>query len=160
MERARLYAGHLKAGRVGEIGRIMNTSHNGDRVARFTAEGVEEPYRAPDSNTYLLDLMEDLESGDPRRVGRAQLEWQPGAYRCSLPVIDRMVDVSLRTSGVLGAQLAGAGLGGCMMVLTRREAVEELKRNLTADYYEPAGREPNVLICTPIAGSGVLLKPD
>jgi len=160
MERARLYADYLKEGRITKIGQIMNTSHNGDRVVRFAPDGSDEPYRAPDSNTYLLNLMEDLESGDPDRVNRAQLEWQPGGYGCSLPVIDKMVDISLRTEGVVGAQLAGAGLGGCMMVLTTRESVYALKKNLSEGYYEPAGKEPNILICTPIAGSGVLLKPD
>jgi N-acetylgalactosamine kinase len=160
MERARLYADFLRAGRIAEIGRIMNTSHNGDRVAWTAPDGSEEPYRGQDSNTYLLGLMEDLESGAPQRVTRAQLEWQPGRYACSLPVIDRMVDISLRTEGVAGAQLAGAGLGGCMMVLTRRDAVEALKANLVEGYYAPAGKEPAVMTCTPIAGSGVLMKPD
>jgi N-acetylgalactosamine kinase len=160
MERARLYADYLKENRISQIGRIMNTSHNGDRVSCFAPDGSEEPYRAPDSNTYLLDLMEDLESGNPDRVNRAQLEWQPGGYGCSLPVIDKMVDISLRSEGVAGAQLAGAGLGGCMMVFTRRESVQELRRNLHEGYYQPADQEPNILICTPIAGSGVLLKPD
>ena len=160
MERARLYADYLKGGRIQEIGLIMNTSHDGDRVSRFAPDGSNERYRAPDSNTYLLGLMEDLESGDPDRVNRAQLEWQPGGYGCSLPVIDKMVDISLRTEGVVGAQLAGAGLGGCMMVLTRRESVYSLKKNLAEGYYRPEGKEPNILICTPIAGSGVLLKSD
>lgn len=158
MERARLYADCLKDGRIEEIGRIMNTSHDGDRVAWFAPDGSHQEYRAPDSNTHLLGLMEDLESGDPDRVNRAQLEWQPGSYGCSLPVIDKMVDISLRTEGVVGAQLAGAGLGGCMMVLTRRELVSSLKRSLTEGYYDPAGNTPSVLICTPIAGSGVILK--
>ena len=155
MERARLYADYLKEGRIQEIGHIMNTSHDGDRVSCFAPDGSNERYRAPDSNTYLLGLMEDLESGKPDRVNRAQLEWQPGAYTCSLPVIDKMVDISLRTEGVVGAQLAGAGLGGCMMVLTRRESVDALKKNLAEGYYGPVGKKPNILICTPIAGSTI-----
>ena len=62
----------------------------------------------------VLDLapsFEDLESGEPERVERAQLHWQPGSYRCSVPEIDHMVDLALRVEGVVGAQLAGAGLG-------------------------------------------------
>jgi hypothetical protein len=38
------------------------------------------------------------------------LQGQPGSYHCSLPEIDRMVHISLQTEGVVGAQLAGAGL--------------------------------------------------
>jgi len=68
-----------------------------------------------------------------------------------------MVDIALGTEGVVGAQLAGAGLGGCMMVLTHREAVPGLVENLTKQYYKPYGKQPAILFCRPIAGSGLLL---
>jgi N-acetylgalactosamine kinase len=156
-ERSRLFADDLKAGRIEEIGRLMNVSHDGDRVSTFLPSGEEKPFRAPTSNGHILNLMEDLESGDPERVLRAQIQWQPGRYYCSLPAIDKMVDLSLRTEGIVGAQLAGAGLGGCMMVLARRDAVPQLVERLTRDYYEPAAKPPAILICKPIAGSGVLM---
>ena len=157
-ERSRLFAEALQANRIEEIGRLMNASHDGDRVARSIADGTQVSYCAPSSNSYLLDLIEDLESGEPARVVRAQLHAQPGSYHCSVPEIDRMVDVALRTEGVVGAQLAGAGLGGCMMVLARREAVPQLVENLTEQYYGPQGKPPAVLLCNPIAGSSVLLS--
>jgi galactokinase len=69
-----------------------------------------------------------------------------------------MVDVALRTEGVVGAQLAGAGLGGCMMVLAQKETVPRLVKNLTQEYYVPQGRPPTVLLCNPIAGSSILLS--
>ena len=116
------------------------------------------PYQAPTSNDYILRLIEDLESGDLRRVSRAQLQWQSGSYHCSLPEIDRMVHISLQTEGVAGAQLAGAGLGGCMMVLTPRDAVSKLIHNLTERYYHPHNKPPTMLICRPVAGSNVLLR--
>ena len=111
-ERARRYAALLQARDMQSIGTLMNLSHDGDRVSR---DG--RPWHAPADNAYLLSLMDDLDSGDPGRVLRAQLEYQPGAYGCSLPEIDRMVDIARLVPRVLGAQLAGAGLGGCMMVL-------------------------------------------
>ena len=110
MERAKHFADDMKAGRIQELGRLMNISHDGDRVISIAADGSERPYRAPTSNDYILSLIDDLESGDPDRVSRAQLQGQPGSYRCSLPEIDRMVHISLQTEGVIGAQLAGAGL--------------------------------------------------
>lgn len=156
-ERSRLFADALSKGRTSEIGRLMNASHDGDRVARYGDDGSLELWRGPTSNGYLLDLIDDLESGDPERVLCAQLPWQPGSYHCSVPEIDRMIDISLRTEGVVGAQLAGAGLGGCMMVLAHKDATARLVENLTEQYYQPSGKPSTVLLCTPIAGSRVLL---
>ena len=75
------------------------------------------------------------------------------------PEIDLMVDVALSVPGVAGAQLAGAGLGGCMMVLAHRDATAELAERMNGAYYERKGLAPDVSVCTPIAGSGVLLSP-
>ncbi len=157
-ERSRLYADYLKKGDLDTIGKLMNTSHNGDRVNSYI-DGREIPYDALASNSALLKLMEDLESGDPEKVINAQLQWQPGAYHCSIPAIDKMVDIALETDGVVGAQLAGAGLGGCMMVLTRVEAVKNLIDNLKKRYYTPAKIKENVLVCRPISGAGLVSLP-
>ena len=157
MERAKLFADAMKDDRVEDVGRLMNFSHDGDRVISIDHDENESPYQAPTSNDYILSLIEDLESGDLARVSRAQLQWQPGSYHCSLPEIDRMVHISLQTEGVAGAQLAGAGLGGCMMVFTHRDTVSNLVHNLTERYYFPHAQPPTILICRPIAGSNVLL---
>ena len=70
-----------------------------------------------------------------------------------------MVDIADRTPGVLGAQLAGAGLGGCMMVLCEDAAIPELLRRLDELYYRPAGRPASTMVCRPVAGSGLLAVP-
>ncbi len=158
MDRARQYADAMKAGRIQYLGKLMNVSHDGDRVATFDPDAKMLEYWAPTSNDYLLGMIEDLESGDLERVDRAQLHWQPGSYHCSLPEIDHMVEISLATDGVVGAQLAGAGLGGCMMVLAHRDAVSGLRSALTEKYYNPQGKEPSILVCRPVAGSDVLLS--
>ena len=155
-ERGRIFADLLKSNHIEEIGRLMNVSHNGDRVAQFDASERQTPYHSPTSNAYLLDLIEHLESGDPTRTTGAQLQWQAGSYRCSLPEIDHMVDISLRTPGVIGAQLAGAGLGGCMMVLLHKNHAQDLSDHLTHQYYQMHNLPPSIMFCQPIAGSGVL----
>jgi galactokinase len=157
-ERARKFPQELRNERFWEIGRLMNVSHNGDRVARLTSDGTMVPYKSDTSNSYLLNLIEDLESGDIERVNTAQLEWQAGDYHCSIPEIDRMVDTVLGINGVVGAQLAGAGLGGCMMVLVRKDAVTNVGKALKDNYYRLQKEKPQILACRPIAGSGVLLQ--
>ena len=125
-------------------------------MARFTGDGNQQPYQAQTANDYLLDLIGDLKSGAPERVIRAQLQWQPGSYRCSVAEVDRMVDTALHTEGVVGAQLAGAGLGGCMMVLIHKDAIPALSENLKEGYYRPCNKTPSILLSTPVAGSDVL----
>lgn len=156
-ERASRFAPLLRENRIAEIGEMMNVSHDGDRVSRSSPDGREEEFRAPTSNGHLLGLIEDLESRKPERVLQAQLHRQPGCYACSIPEIDRMVDISTRVPGVAGAQLAGAGLGGCMMALLDGDAVDTLRARLTEEYYQPTGQPPRIFSCRPVAGAGILM---
>ncbi len=155
-ERSAVYADYLKEGAMDAIGKMMQVSHDGDRVSSYSKDWVAAPFRARVDNAYILERLADLESGMPERVIRSQLISQPGSYACSLPEIDHMVDIALRTPGVSGAQLAGAGLGGCMMVLCQSQAVTELKNNLEQLYYAQAGIDPSILVCRPVAGGGML----
>ena len=100
-----------------------------------------------------MKLAENIRSGDPAKVASSALWRQPGSYRCSLPEIDLMADLANSIPGVVGSQLAGAGLGGCMMVLTRSDAVEELTRVLEEKYYFPRNLKADLLHCRPIAGA-------
>jgi len=67
-----------------------------------------------------------------------------------------IIDLANSIPGVKGAQLSGAGLGGCAMVLVEESAVEELIRTLTDKYYATSDLEPAIAVCTPVAGSGVI----
>ena len=131
--RSRLCFDLLEHGDMKGFGEFMNVSHDGDRVA-FNDQCQMSNVQCP---IYL----------------------RPGAYACSTPMIDRMVDVALNVDGVMGAQLSGAGLGGCIMILARREAVESVRVTLEEKYYRPMQREPGVYVCVPVEGSGVLTKP-
>ena len=140
-----------------ELGLMMKISHNGDRVVKFSADARESTgYSSDTSNAALQKLIDDLRSGDAQRIEHAQLWRQPGSYRCSLPDIDLMVDLACGVPGVAGAQLAGAGLGGCMMVLVKADAVEKLTEVLAEKYYDLRGSEPQLLHCRPIAGAGAI----
>ncbi|MBM3495748.1 MAG: galactokinase, partial [Armatimonadetes bacterium] len=142
-ERSRLCADRLEAGAVEDVGRMMNVSHAGDRVVGYGPMGKSH------SDDVMADLIARCRSG-------AKLADEPGAYACSTPDIDAMVDTARRIPGVVGAQLSGAGLGGCMMVLARGSAVADAISALQESYYGPRGRPADVSVCRPVAGSGVL----
>ncbi len=144
----------LREGRVQEFGQMMTISHDGDRVRARNAgrRPLDDPY----SDEHLHRLIGDLASEDPDRVLRAQLDMQPGYYACSTPEIDLMVDLASTVPGVAGVQIAGAGLGGCIMILARRQAVPAVRRALISGYYEPAGLKPAVIPCVAVEGAGLV----
>ena len=146
----------LRSGDMGELGRMMRVSHDGDRVARLSPTGEMTPHDWRVSDATLRALAADLESEEPGRVERAQLYNQPGGYACSVPEIDFMVDTACSVEGVLGAQLSGAGLGGVIMVLAQKEAVEPLRRKMVREFYKPRGLKPDYAVCQPVEGSGLL----
>lgn len=152
--RSRNCADLLESGDYRAFGQMMGISHDGDRVAAF-AGGEQQAYdwRVPES--HILDLIDDLKSEDPARVRRAQLEMQPGGYACSTPEIDFIVDLAKSVPGVIGAQLSGAGLGGCVMVLVESAATPALIQTLNEQYYQPRGLESGILVAVPVQGSMV-----
>ncbi len=135
------------------LGALMRISHDGERCFRVTDDLQADPWTADISDEYLHGRIEDIRSGDSERTRRAHLHLQYGAYRCSTRDIDAIVDIALRTPGVEGAQIAGAGLGGCAMVLVQATAVATLKDRLDRLFYTPKHFPSGVIECIPAAGS-------
>lgn len=154
--RARAAADCLRRGDMCRLGQLMQTSHDGERCFRVDDDLHAVPFEVDISDDRLHALIDDLISWDQQRVAAAQLEQQPGAYRCSIREIDAIVDIAGRTPGVLGAQIAGAGLGGCAMVLVETDAVTDLEDRLQRYYYTPLKLPQGVMVCTPSAGSTLL----
>ena len=130
------------------LGQMMNISHDGDRVS---AGGEDYDYSVSDKK--LENLIAKLRSEDPEQVEQAQLWRQPGGYACSTPAIDALVDGIKAREGVLGVQLSGAGLGGCIMALVEKDRAEALLSAMKSAYYEPNGLPMGAEIFTPVKGS-------
>ena len=141
--------------KIGEFGRLMTVSHDGDRVVCYDETG-ERPYTQDFSDAALRERIDSLRSEDPERVKAARLENLPGGYACSVPEIDFIVDKALGIPGVLGAQISGAGLGGCVMILAENEVVSSVFEELERVYYKPRGLAPDITVCVPVKGSGIL----
>ncbi len=155
--RTKICPSFLRNGDIVGFGELMKISHDGDRVSR-RVDGGMEPYDNEFRDTEIDGLIADLRSGAPERVERAQMHHRPGGYGCSTEGIDFMVDTACAVEGVAGAQLAGAGLGGCIMVLVKDEAVPALVERLTAEYYnnDPEEAKQKIEACVPIDGSGAI----
>jgi len=151
-ERSLRCADLLKEEQIANFGKLMNISHDGDRVVRFNTQWNQTPYHFDSSDEYFERTKAFALQGDPK----ADLHFQPGSYRCSTPEIDLIVDLASSVKGVKGAQLSGAGLGGCAIALADESAIEGLISVLTGSYYDPRDLEPAISVCIPVAGSGVL----
>ena len=154
--RSKICIDYLERGEVDTFGTLMKISHDGDRVARLGEGGKYHPFAADCSDQYLNNLIADLASEDPARVLNAQLYMQPGFYSCSTKEIDSMVDIVCSVPGVAGAQIAGAGLGGCIMILAKKESVEPLRKALIKNYYKPNDLAPAIMNCVTVEGAGLV----
>lgn len=153
-ERALRAGEALQQGDAAGLGSMMNVSHDGDRVVRC------RPHCEPFENRVTDDAMESLiarSAGMCSLSGSGAALWQqPGSYGCSMPRMDLLVDRALACPEVLGAQLAGAGVGGCVMILVRSESVQHVGHVLEETYYEREGVAPLMFACRPSHGSYVL----
>jgi len=133
-ERSHLAADLLERRDLAGFGEMMLVSHDGDRVnGQLSTRAVT--------------------AAGPK----AENLWRmTGAYACSTSNIDRLVDLARAVPGVYGAQLAGAGLGGCVIILARQSAVARVRSTLAHDYYRPRGLAPTVWRVRPVAGGGII----
>ena len=114
---------------------MMKVSHDGDRL-------VEETF----SDRRLEELA--AREYDPALIG--------GGYNCSTPAIDALCDLLNATPGVLGSQIVGAGLGGCIVALVRKESAPAVLELLGREYYDKNGYPHSAHVFVPSSGSAVL----
>ena len=125
----------LNEGKYEEFGNMMKISHNGDRIG----------------GTKLTDdVLDDLISQN------AEVTYQCGRYDCSTEQIDYLCDILNSSSGVLGSELVGAGLGGCVVALVEKEKAEDVINKINKDYYDKFGYQHSAYVCSASAGSKVL----
>ncbi|MCM8764945.1 MAG: hypothetical protein NC830_06280 [Candidatus Omnitrophica bacterium] len=134
-----------------EFGRLMYISHDGDRVVRYI-NGIENPWEWHADDRTLLTLKEKIR----RNPQEAQLHLQPGRYSCSRKELDFIVDSVKEIPGVYGAKLTGAGLGGCVVILSESSSTNRVVEMLKEKYYEPSGLPAEIYLCDANDGTRIL----
>lgn len=125
----------LNDGDYARLGEMMKISHNGDRKTGLHVTDA------------MLDELADA---------NAEFSLQYGAYDCSTERIDGLCDLLNATDGVLGSELVGAGLGGCVIALVEKAKAESIIDVLNSGYYDQYNCEHAANVYTASPGSVVL----
>lgn len=107
-------------------------------------------------------MVSALRRSDWARAGRLLYESHESLrdnYEVSCVELDVLVDAAQRRgaeSGIWGARMTGGGFGGCLLALTRRDAVTTAARGLVDDYLAATGRSATWWEVHPSAGAALL----
>lgn len=110
------------------------------RRARHVVSEIERTLRAAEA----------LRAGDAATLGallNASHASLRDDYAVSGPELDTAAEIAQGTPGVLGARMMGAGFGGSVIALVRREAVVGLRGRLAAEYPRRTGLHGAVIPC-------------
>jgi galactokinase len=77
-------------------------------------------------------------------------------FEVSSPELDTMVEVVGSVPGVAGVRMTGAGFGGCVVGLVRRDAVDTVRRAVAQDYAPRTGLTPRVWAVRAVDGAGLV----
>ena len=77
-------------------------------------------------------------------------------YEVSIYELDVMARLAQSLEGCYGARLTGAGFGGCVASLVKRDHVEAFAKNLAAGYESETRRHPEIYICEASDGAGLV----
>ena len=128
----------FKNGNYELIGEMMKISHRGDSVTNPMSD-----------DDYTISQLIDNET---------PLYMVPGAYGCSTEKIDELCDILNSSEGVFGSELVGAGLGGCVIALVRKDCVNTALERIYKEYYDKYGYDRKAEAYLPSAGSEVICK--
>ncbi len=149
--RANMVPVFLQRGDMKAFGKLMNISHDGDRVTKLV-DGRRQPVDNSYPDARIDVLVGDLESGDEQRAERAALWLQGGGYNVSVPEIDILVDIARAAQGVVGAGLVGAGIGGSIVAVVEEKYAQEVIERMAEGYYRPKNLPIEVEIINPVGG--------
>ena len=113
-------------------------------------------------NERTLRAAEAMRAGDAAALGRlmnASHDSLRDDYEVTSHTLDTMVESARRQRGCLGARMTGAGFGGCAIALVREGDVAPFLANVARDYEQTTGLTPDLFVCRPSAGAG-LVEPE
>lgn len=103
----------------------------------------------------VRSAVESLKAGKLERFGElmnASHRSLADDYEVSCTELDVMAEMLQGMEGVAGAKMTGAGFGGAVVALVRRDRLDAVRQALTTGFDRRFGREPDLLVCRPGPG--------
>ncbi len=101
-------------------------------------------------NERVKQAVAALEKGTLEKLGRLMIESHNSLkdlYEVSCEELDIMVDTFLKSYGVYGARMTGAGFGGCVIALVEKESQTEIITRVNKEYKDKTGINGEFYIC-------------
>lgn len=93
----------------------------------------------------VVNACDDLVAGRIEDFGQKMYDTHEGLktdYEVSCPELDFLVDITKNNNEVLGARMMGGGFGGCTINILKEEAIDSLKKEVSASYDKEFGHVP------------------
>lgn len=107
-------------------------------------------------NARVLEFAEAARAGDWKRTGEVMNASHASLrddFRITGEALDAMVECAQSIEGVYGARMTGGGMGGCAVVLARRDRAEGVSRELAAAYASRTDRVGDVFAVRAVGGA-------
>lgn len=141
---------HLKALRDVSLAEFEGVEHMLPNVIRRRCRHVIT------ENERVHAFKTSFESGNVAEAGNLMNQSHESLrndYEVSCFELDIMVELLRSHDGVIGARLTGAGFGGCVIALARREGIEDVIESVRERYAAMTGLQPSLYPCEPSYGA-------
>lgn len=110
-------------------------------------------------NERVVQSVEALKRNDLHELGKLMIESHMSLrddYEVSCHELDQFVDIAVKSDGVYGARMTGAGFGGCGIAIVDSRKVESLVERLPSEYPGNAGRPLTIYVASPDDGAAFI----
>ncbi|MEM1201681.1 MAG: galactokinase [Acidobacteriota bacterium] len=100
-----------------------------------------------------------LRGGDLAAFGEAMNRSHASSrdlYEVSVPELDALCEAATSVDGCWGARLMGGGFGGCVAILARASAQDEVRGRVADAFEGDFGRRPEMFVTRPADGASVI----
>lgn len=110
-------------------------------------------------NERVIQSVDAIKKNDLNTLGKLMTESHISLrdyYEVSCRELNTFVEIALKSEGVYGARMTGAGFGGSGICLVDEDLIDPLVERLRSEYPKRAGRSLTMYIASPGNGAAII----